>query len=123
MLSEEIVCNPRKMKQLLYLLAFFSFPLVFCSGQTHPVSLRPKIKQVAERMAEDKVLSSETAGIAANPTEQWMMFERLQKEATTEELLALTEYPSAVVKCYAFQALTNRKGVDLFSLVIKHLTD
>lgn len=54
---------------------------------------------------------------------QWGNFEELQKSATREELIALTNHPNGVVRCYSFWALSYNKNADLFGIVKEHLND
>lgn len=111
------------MKRLVYLLVLFPFSFGWEKAQPHSVSLRPQIEKIVEAIAEENVLKSEAVGFAGARTEQWERFEKLQNEATAEELVELTDHPNAVVKCYAFQALATRKQASVFPILIKHLTD
>jgi hypothetical protein len=111
------------MKRLVFLLVLFPFQVGWEKEQTYPVTLRPQIKKIVEAIAEENVLKSKGVGIAGTRTEQWERFEKLQNEATAEELVELTDHPNAVVKCYAFQALVTRKQADVFSVLVEHLTD
>lgn len=111
------------MKRLLYLLVLFPFPFAWEKAQPHPVSLRPHIERIVEAIAEENVLKSKGVGEGGTRTEQWERFEKLQNEATAQELIELTDHPNAVVKCYAFQALATRKQAVVFPVLVKHLTD
>lgn len=86
-------------------------------------TLRPEIKRLAQGIAKDNELKSEGVGEAGIRTEQWGRYESLSQNATTEELIVLTDYSNAVVRCYAFQALLNRQNVDHFNVLLHHLYD
>jgi hypothetical protein len=101
---------------LIILLGFDSF------GQQSE-AVRPEIQKLATDIAKDNVLKSEGVGFAGVRTEQWDRHEKLIKDATNSELLALTDNSNAVVRCYAFQALATRKEVDIFPVLLKHLSD
>ncbi len=96
-----------------------------CLGQsnTGDARLRNDIKLIAEGIAKDNVLKSEGVGIAGQRTEQWDRFEKLKNKATADELILLTDYKNAVVKCYAFHALTLRKNIDIFPILLRHIND
>jgi hypothetical protein len=54
---------------------------------------------------------------------QYDNFTELQKKATQSELIALTNHPNGVVRCYAFWALSFNHSVDLLPIIIKHIND
>lgn len=54
---------------------------------------------------------------------QYDNFEALEAQASSEELIALTDHPNGVVRCYAFWALSLSDSVDLYSIVIDHIDD
>lgn len=55
--------------------------------------------------------------------EQWIRYIYLKEKATNEELIALTNHRNEVVRCYAFQALATRKGIEIFPILVNHLKD
>ena len=66
---------------------------------------------------------SSAVGEAGMRPKQWGNFEELQKSATREELIELTNHPNGVVRCYSFWALSYNKNADLFGIVKEHLND
>jgi hypothetical protein len=54
---------------------------------------------------------------------QYDNFERLRTKATKEELIELTSHPNAVVRCYSLWALSYDSSVELFPIIINHITD
>ena len=54
---------------------------------------------------------------------QYDNFEKLKKTASQEELIALTNHPNGVVRCYAFWALSHNISVDLLPIVLNHIND
>jgi hypothetical protein len=54
---------------------------------------------------------------------QFDNFTELQKKATKEELMELTNHSNGVIRCYAFWALSYDTSVDLLPIVIKHISD
>lgn len=91
----------------------------YCNGQT----IRPEVKTLAIEIAKDNVLKSRSIGIGGEKLEQWNRYEVLKNTATDEELKILAEDTNAVVRCYSFMALTNRKTIDIMPILIKHLYD
>lgn len=57
------------------------------------------------------------------PSDQFRRYETLCDSATTEELTYLTSDTSAVVRCYSFDALVQRKPEGFLRLALKHLSD
>lgn len=43
--------------------------------------------------------------------------------ASKEELISLTNHPNGAVRCYSFWALSHKPAVDLFPILINHLSD
>lgn len=81
------------------------------------------IHELTKLIAHDNVLTSDAVGIAGSRPAQWERYEQLSARATAEELVTLTSDNNAVVRCYAFQALAQRKTEDLFPIVLQHLSD
>ncbi len=56
-------------------------------------------------------------------SKEWRFFDTLRGVATSDELISLTDHPHPVVRCYAFDALLDRKSPEVFRILLKHLTD
>ncbi|OJJ21493.1 hypothetical protein BKI52_13185 [marine bacterium AO1-C] len=105
------------MKYLSLLIIFFSY--ISCLAQTNT----PKVnKLVSEIAGYGKYTSKFTGGYPVN-TPQWARFEQLKQLATDQDLINFTDHPSPVVRCYAFQALSERKHSSTFAVLVKHLKD
>ncbi len=76
-------------------------------------SWRPEISTVVDRIVNDNYITPKGHGL----------LERLQDKATDSELIRLTDYENGAVKGYAFEALTGRKHVDIFRVLLKHIND
>jgi hypothetical protein len=81
------------------------------------------INKIIREIKSDNVLKGSAVGIAGQRPMQWDRYVALRTKATDKELLALTNDSNGVVRCYAFQALVERKTVDLFPVVLRHLSD
>jgi len=99
--------------------------LTSCNGQssTNKIVLRPTIQKIVDKIAKDNILKSEGVSETGTRTEQWDRFDELRKTATDSELIDLTNHENSVVRCYSFQALTARKNVDIFPILLKHMND
>jgi len=104
---------------LLAMVAIQTIMIGTCAAQT----LRPHIRRLSDSIARTNVLDGSVVGIAGGSTGQWKRYERLKAEASTNELTALVAHKNAVVKCYAFRALTYRKDADVFSILCRQLYD
>lgn len=82
-----------------------------------------QVSTVVAGIAGTNVLMGPAVGIAGSRPEQWDRFEILQAKATNEELFALTSDTNAVVRCYAFQALADKNHVNVFPVMLRHLSD
>jgi hypothetical protein len=91
--------------------------------QPSTTTIRSEIQKIVKGIAKDNVLKGEAVGYAGTRTDQWDRYEKLKKDATNTELLTLTDNHNAVVRCYAFQALATKKEIDVFPVVLKHLSD
>jgi len=76
-----------------------------------------------EKIAIENKVFGQYIGIVGTPTEQYKRFEEVKDKATKEQLAELTDHSNAVVRCYAFWALADRKEDNLFEILLKHLND
>lgn len=81
------------------------------------------LKMLVADIAKTNVLMGGAVGIDGGRPEQWSRFDLLRAKATDQELIALTDDTNAVVRCYAFQALAEKNYVDVYPIVICHLSD
>ncbi|NII26933.1 hypothetical protein HB364_17720 [Pseudoflavitalea sp. X16] len=68
------------------------------------------------------LMSSEVCDQGTRPP-QCDNFSELQKKATTDELVELTNHPNGVVRCYSFLALSYDTAANLLPIAIKHIGD
>ena len=87
------------------------------------VKIRPVIQIIVDSMAKYNQLTSSGVGYAGIRTAQWERYENLSKTATLPELRALTHHKNAVVRCYAYDALTARRDTASFTILLAHLRD
>jgi hypothetical protein len=80
------------------------------------VPIVSKIEKINELM--DRAVS-----VSGSRPEQFDNFSELQKNASKDELIALTNHPNAVVRCYAFWSLTYDPTSNLLPIVINHIND
>lgn len=109
-------------------ISFLSFAVVIillaCKGkQERSSSDTFSMRALVADIAKENVLMGAAVGIDGRRPEQWSRFEVLRAKATDQELIALTDDTNAVVRCYAFQALAEKNYVDVYPIVICHLSD
>ncbi len=107
---------------LLLLMSALLLLTISCNSPS-PKIIRPQIQNLVKAIAKDGVFKSSGVGFAGVKTDQWRRFEKLSSLATTEELEDLTDHNNSVVRCYAFVALADKKTIDLYPIVVKHLKD
>ena len=82
-----------------------------------------KVERIVEEIAEARLYVSKEKAWVGGITEQWARFEKLKNRASDDELIILTNHESAVVKCYSFMALVERKHELTFQILIAHILD
>lgn len=111
------------MKTLLTIIIIFT--TLISSGQSVYDSklISNKTKKALKKIEKVNELMGSAVGIGGMRPKQWDNFEELQKSATKEELIALTNHPNGVVRSYSFWALSYNENVNLFGIVKEHLND
>src|SRR5688572_7417493 len=105
-----------------YIILAILVELFACKEKQDKLSSQ-SISEIVKDIAKTNVLMGSAVGIAAERPRQWDRYEVLRSKATHKELLALTNDTNAVVRCYAFQALAERKINNLFPVILRHLSD
>lgn len=131
------------MNKIIY---FFFFCLIFSCKSSSPIALPHEIKiplsewelatkniidgklsdstrWVVQKMAKYNLITGSHISYGAIPSEQWKNFEYLKKQASSEELMLLMEYPNSAVKGYTFLCLLERKELDIYPILKKHYYD
>ena len=88
-----------------------------------PSKITRSTKNIVSKIAAVNELMGSAVYYEGRRPKQFDYFVELEKTASKQELLALTDYPNAVVRCYACWALTHDSTVDLFPVIIRHLND
>jgi hypothetical protein len=115
--------SPKFRLVVLLSVVIICFGHAISNAQVQSVKVRPVILRIAKEMARYNQVDSQGIGESGFESEQWDRFERLRKVATDAELHQLTNYPNAVVRCYAFYAIALRPDTAIFSILINHLRD
>lgn len=79
--------------------------------------------KVVIKIAKVNKLMGGAVGFAGTRPAQFNNFLELQKVAKQSELLELTSHPNAVVRSYAFWALSLKPSVKLLPILEKHIND
>ena len=80
-------------------------------------------EQIVVKIEKINELMGSAVGYAGIRPEQYDYFTQLQKEATKDELIELTNHPNGVIRCYSFWALTYDSSINLFTIVVRHIND
>ncbi|WP_338792568.1 hypothetical protein [Bernardetia sp. MNP-M8] len=131
------------MNKIIY---FFFFFLIFSCKSSSPPPLPHEIKRplsvweleiknlidnklsestrlIVQKMTAYNIITSSHISYSAIPSEQWKNFEELKKQASSEELILLMDYPNSSVKGYTFLCLLERKELDVYPILKKHYYD
>ena len=79
--------------------------------------------EIVKKIEEIDVLMGSAVGYSGKRPAQYENFVALRNSATTNELVELTNHKNAVVRCYSFWALSYKENVDLFPIIINHISD
>jgi hypothetical protein len=99
------------------------FILCSCNEQKKKSNSILSISEIVKGIELKNRVEAQSIGIANKPSKQWNKYEQLEKTATEEQLIALTDHKNSVVRCYAFQALAARNSSCVFNVLLKHLHD
>ena len=118
-------CFYRPTNILICFLCLFSLymPLNLSAQEFDISSLSKNTQSLVAQIAKDNVVSSEFTGLAATKSDQYTRFEALELNTSLEELTLLFEHPNAVVRTYAFWALSKKSNVDIMPFLLKSIND
>jgi hypothetical protein len=118
------------MKRISFLSFVVVVILLACNGKQQENSSDRKVlkepftlRTLVADIAKENVLMGGAVGIDGGRPDQYNRFDLLRSKATDQELIALTNDTNAVVRCYAFQALAEKNYIDIYPVVISHLSD
>ena len=96
-----------------------------CFGQLQfdKMKISRQTLQTVSKIEKVNEVMDKAVGNAGIRPEQYDNFTELQKRATKDELVELTNYPNSVVRCYAIWALYYDSSANLFPIIIRHLND
>lgn len=81
------------------------------------------LQKLCDQIAENGKYECSIIAFPDERSAQWDRFIELKKNAASEELVLLTHHHNPVVRCYAFQALAERKDPKTFGVLLQHLND
>ncbi|MBI3260642.1 MAG: hypothetical protein HYZ54_14380 [Ignavibacteriae bacterium] len=83
----------------------------------------PKLRTIVDEIEKNNCVASSHIGFAGSPSSQWTRYEQLEKVATVEQLVKLTNHKNPTVRCYAFEALVAKNSDKVFNILLDHLHD
>ena len=93
-----------------------------CSGK-NASEISNETLLIVKKIEKINVLMGSAVGSSGHKPDQYENFEELKKNASKQELIALTNHSNGVVRCYSFWALALSKNIDLFSIIKDHIND
>lgn len=108
--------------------------ILFLSLIAHPIisqisynsdSISKSTLKSVRKLEKEKVKKHRNAKYAylSHSIKTSKKFEEFSKEASTKELIMLTNHPNPLIRCQSFKALTYRKNINLLPIVIHHVED
>ena len=112
---------------MLRLIYIIGFVILLLSCKNRDIK-RDKIfsltkDELVEQIAKENIVAGGAVGIAAVEPEQWIRYTALKTNTSEQELIELTDHPNKTVKCYAFNALMEKRSENIFDLLLKNITD
>jgi hypothetical protein len=101
------------MRNTLAFIITFIVCITSACGQT--------IANIVDKISEINEVQSEHVGVAGQPSENYMNFEKLKEIASINTLIKLTEHKNPVVSCYASWGLIDKGYTELPSIFSKYL--
>lgn len=82
-----------------------------------------EVEALISGIAKDNGYDTEGIGIGGHKSMQRYRYEELRDKATREELYEATQHTNAVVVCYAFEALVEKKDINVCVVLENHFDD
>lgn len=111
------------MKQIALILTFFLSFNLFGQSKFDQNKISSKTNKIVQKIAKVNELMGSAVSIGGTRPKQYDNFVELEKKASKEELIELTNHPNGVVRSYSFWALSHKKNIDLFPIIKNHLID
>ncbi|WP_203256197.1 hypothetical protein [Hyunsoonleella ulvae] len=111
------------MRHLFVLLIIMLPILVSCQEQNTNLKISKQTKKIVKKIENVNELMGSAVYYGGIRPKQYDNFSQLRKTANKDELIILTDHKNAVVRCYAFWALSNDKTVNLLPIILDHLND
>ncbi|MGH7599549.1 MAG: hypothetical protein ACREOI_24605 [bacterium] len=98
----------------------------FGFSQALPQLIRPEILELVRQIERDSVLQGPRLGMMGDtlfPSPQFTRFAELQRKATLDELVLLTDHSSPVIRCHAIEAVIDSATEAFLPRMLVHLSD
>lgn len=109
----------------LFILILITSTIFKSCGDSKPseVKFSKETDRIVRKIEKVNQLMGDAVGEAGVQPKQFDNFIELERKASKNELIALTDHSNGVVRCYAFWALSHDSTIDLFPIVLKHVND
>jgi hypothetical protein len=100
--------------------------LISCNTKTKPsvkaeVYRLDSIQKIVNNLGDGNIIG-DNIGIAGS-TYRFDLYKQLNKIATTNELITLTNHGNPAVRIYSFRALASRRSDKVFEILLNHIND
>jgi hypothetical protein len=96
---------------------------IFAQTSFGAAKISNDVIEIVKKIEEINVLMGSAVGYSGKRPAQYENFVALKNRATANELVELTNHKNGVVRCYSFWALSYKENVDLFLIIINHISD
>lgn len=111
------------MKQLALIISLTFTLNCFGQSEFNKSEISKQTGQIVSKIEKVNILKGSAVSYFGIRPEQYDYFIQLRKKATKDELIELTNHSNGVVRCYSFWALSYHSSINLFQLVVNHITD
>jgi len=111
------------MKSVASILFFFLTISSFGQFGIDKTKISSQTEKIVAKIEKVDEVMGNAVGEGGIQPEQYDHFIELQKTATKDELMELTNHPNGVVRCYSFWALSYDREINLLPIVVQHIYD
>ena len=112
----------KKIKTLLFFFLAFSF-VINAQTDFDKKLISRKTNSIVKQLEKFDKVTGPHIGKAALKSDQYILFEKLKKQASDQELFQLTNYTNPIVRAYAFYGLCDKNSSLVMDVISKNQYD
>ncbi len=85
--------------------------------------INPSIRADIETLSQKNVLEGVFVGNPGIVSKTYALYRKIRLASSSSDLAELTNHPKAIIRCYAFWGLAERKEKNLITILVNHIID